>query len=72
MMRRAAIYRPGRAEARPVSDVGLHENGLHAAFNIHQHSLDPIADFRRQYLDARENDALTILDLRERQNFNGS
>lgn len=38
---------------------------------MHQHSLDLMADFRRHHLDARNNEALTILDLGSRD-FNGS
>ncbi|CAN5609035.1 hypothetical protein BH18VER2_BH18VER2_02260 [soil metagenome] len=38
---------------------------------MHQHSLDLMADFRREYLDARKNEPLRILDLGS-QDFNGS
>ncbi len=38
---------------------------------MHQHSLDLMADFRRDYLEARKDEALTILDLGS-QDFNGS
>jgi SAM-dependent methyltransferase len=38
---------------------------------MHQHSLDLMAEFRRDHLDPRKNDALTILDLGS-QDFNGS
>ena len=38
---------------------------------MHQHSLDLMEDFRREYLDSRRNEKLTILDLGS-QDFNGS
>ena len=38
---------------------------------MHQHSLDLMMEFRREYLEARKDDTLTILDLGS-QDFNGS